>query len=83
MPPSGGCPHGCLEQLPVPSVPFVLPFSGATIDDLPQGMNVLLFTDKRCKGQRGDVKDIFKGTINQRQTFQTWTHCQNLLGNLL
>ena len=25
---------------------------------------MLLFTDKRCKSQRGDVKDIFKGTIN-------------------
>ena len=45
---------------------YPLPFSGTTIDDLPQGMNVLLFTDKRCKSQRGDVKDIFKGTINQR-----------------
>lgn len=62
----GDVPMAALSSCLCPSVPFVLPFSGATIDDLPQGMNVLLFTDKRCKGQRGDVKDIFKGTINQR-----------------
>ncbi|KAJ8797990.1 hypothetical protein J1605_016873 [Eschrichtius robustus] len=45
---------------------YLPPFSGTIIDGLPLGINSLLFADKRCKGQRGDVTDIFKGTFNQR-----------------